>query len=180
MSNEVILSYAHALVELSLTKKDKEEMLEASIKLKNILKNNLEIIKIYSFSGISTNETKNLIDKTFKNKLPTHLLNAIKLLKDKSQIQYLIPILDALNEILSKHLNIKIGIIYTTKKITSLQIKKIEEKLSKKLNKQIYLNQIIDNFLIGGFKIILDEKIWDYSIRNKVSDLFQEIIKTKI
>ena len=74
------------------------------------------------------------------------------------------------------YLHIKEGIIYSTEILSHEQIKKVEDKLSKIINAKVELTNQIDEKLIGGIKVIVDEKVFDGSIKNKLEKLKSTLI----
>ena len=76
-------------------------------------------------------------------------------------------------------LNIKRGIIYSTIKLTSSQLKGMERKISKMLNANVTLRNIIDENLLGGFKIQVEDYILDDSMKNRLEKLKETITLKK-
>ena len=76
-------------------------------------------------------------------------------------------------------LNIKRGIVYSTIKLTSSQLKGMERKISKMLNANVTLRNIIDENLLGGFKIQVEDYILDDSMKTRLSKLKETITLKK-
>jgi len=67
-------------------------------------------------------------------------------------------------EMANKELNIKHGTIYTTTKLTAAEIAKFEKKLSNRLKTEVHLVNQIDENLIAGIKIKVEDYIFENSI----------------
>ena len=76
-------------------------------------------------------------------------------------------------------LNIKRGIVYTTIKLTSKQLTAIEKKVSKLLNANVTLTNIIDKSILGGLKVQVEDYILDDSIKNHLLQLKETITLKK-
>ena len=63
------------------------------------------------------------------------------------------------------------GYIYSTKALSKNEINRIEKAISSRLNKEIYLIPKIDENLIGGFKVVINDYVFDASIKNKLEGL---------
>ena len=55
-------------------------------------------------------------------------------------------------------------------------LKDIAGAVSKKENKSIVLRQIVDQNLIGGIRVQINDRVYDDSIKNKVEKLRNELL----
>ena len=94
----------------------------------------------------------------------------------KNNFKYFKDILNKLNKYLQDILKIEQGIIYSTEKLTSVKIKKIEEKVSKELDKKITLKNLIDKELIGGFKIVVGSIVIEDSVKSELKAMKDSLI----
>jgi len=49
--------------------------------------------------------------------------------------------------------------------------------MSKKLDTNVYLKNIIDKEIIGGIKVVVEDDVWDYTIASQIRDLAMKIIE---
>ena len=56
-------------------------------------------------------------------------------------------------------------------------ISKIEKVIDNKLKKEVYLIPKIDQRLIGGFKVVINDYVFDASIKNKVDGLRSSLLE---
>ena len=56
-------------------------------------------------------------------------------------------------------------------------ISKIEKVIANKLKKEVYLIPKIDQRLIGGFKVVINDYVFDASIKNKVDGLRSSLLE---
>ena len=54
---------------------------------------------------------------------------------------------------------------------------KVEKVIEAKLGSQVELENVIDERLIGGVKVIVEDKIFDGSVKNKVERLKESLIR---
>ncbi|MCD8090706.1 MAG: ATP synthase F1 subunit delta, partial [Clostridiales bacterium] len=57
---------------------------------------------------------------------------------------------------------------------------KIKKKLSKNLNKEIVIKEIVDESLIGGLKISVDGHVIDGTIKKQIGDLNKMLIENRL
>jgi F-type H+-transporting ATPase subunit delta len=76
-------------------------------------------------------------------------------------------------------LNIKRGVVYSTIALSASQILAMEKKVSKIINANVTLTNKLDQSIIGGFKIQVEDYILDDSIKNQLYKLKESIILKK-
>lgn len=166
--------YASALFNLGKEENILDDFYNEIKVLLDILKDK-EIKEFIENKFINNNEKKNILDKHL-NKVNKYLVNFINIIIDDNKDEYLIDILDEFNELYYKEKNISKGIIYGLE-IDEDKIKKLEEVFTKKLNKKVILYFKQDVSLIGGFKVIVDNKLYDNSYKTKLNNLKKELLK---
>lgn len=101
-------------------------------------------------------EAKNLINILIKN-------HRLQILPEIARQFYI------LKNLQENIINVK---IISAFKLSSTQLQKLDIKLSKKFNLKLNLIVEIDNTLIGGIRIIIDDQVFDTSIRTKLQQLY--------
>lgn len=155
---------------------NKVEIYKDEIKNINILlKENEDLIHLFSSYFINQYEKEKCIDKIF-GEFQIYTQNFLKLIIKNNRINKFNFIAKEFNKLCNDYLNIKEGIIYSTEALSKEQIKKVEDKLSEVINTKVELTNQIDEKLIGGIKVIVDEKVFDGSIKNKLEKLKSTLI----
>ena len=72
---------------------------------------------------------------------------------------------------LNEELNIDDGFLYSTEKLSSNQIERIEEAIGKRLGHKVELKNIIDERLIGGVRVVIHDHVFDGSLNYKIETL---------
>ena len=167
--------YASALFSIAVEEgKIKDYRDEIKMLRKVIIENN-DLLHLLSSCFISNEEKENIIDKVFVNQ-NINVVNFIKVINSNKRINYIIKIFDEFIKTCNEKLNVKEGIIYSTTELTESQITKLEKALSQRLNSQVELTNSIDERLIGGVKIVIEDKVFDGSVKNKLEKLKQSLI----
>lgn len=167
--------YANALFSIAL-EENKVELYRNEVKvLKNIILENDEILHLLSSCFLQKEEKEKVIDDVFK-KQTIHIINFIKVIVNNKRTNCLIKIFDEFIKTCNENLNVKEGIIYSTAKLDAKQVKEIEKALENRLGSQVELINLIDERLIGGVKVVIEDKIFDGSIKNKLEKLKSSLI----
>ncbi len=141
-----------------------------------ILKTNPELEQFLNSPFLEEKEKNQSLDKLFSDVLLPEVLMFLKLLVSKRLIQSFQQIKTKFDSLALEDENILQGTIYTPFRLDDQQISKIQLAFAKKLNKNVIFNQIIDKEIIAGLRIILDSKLYEYSIDSKLNQVKEKLI----
>ena len=105
-----------------------------------------------------------------------NIINFLKVIVNNKRTNYLIKIFDEFIKTCNENLNVKEGIVYSITKLDKKQVEKIEKALKVRLNCEVELVNLIDERLLGGVKVVIEDKIFDGSIKNKLEKLKSSLI----
>lgn len=167
--------YANGLFSLAL-EENKVDLYRKKIKMiKNVFEENEDFLHLLSSCFISNKDKDEIIDKVFKSE-EEYIRNFLKIIFLNKRGNCLIKILNEFIKTCNENLNIKDGIVYSVNKLSNKQIERIQESLSTRLNCQVELTNSIDEKLLGGVKVTIEDKIFDGSIKNKLEKLKESLI----
>lgn len=165
---------------LSFTKENKNEDIKKnyllSLDLKKIFYKNNNDYFFYILKLKKKEESKKIIETIFKNILDQKWINLFFIMIDDNVINYFLDVLKKIVLYFEEHLNIKHGQIYSVIKLSEIQIKKIESKITKKLNQEVKLFNYLDKNIIGGICVRVEDYIWDNSIKTKLKNLKKDLL----
>ena len=172
----LVSSYTKALIVLSKEENIKEEfssnvndfliLLETNQEFKKFIRNN-----IYTFD-----EKLEVID-ILKEDFQEYFLNFIKvIIKNKDQ-KSLVAILEKYKIEKEKEQNIVRGTITTSYEISEKQKEALEIKFSKMFDKNIFLTTKIDKTLISGIRVQIQDKIFNYSVKEELNQIKERLIQ---
>ena len=130
---------------------------------------------IVNNAKISNQQRLNLLLVTIKENI-SYMKEFLLLLIKNQRIPVLGEIYLLFDEKLKQHNNTIDGTIVSAFEISSKQHLEIEQSLSNRLKKRVNLKVEINTDLIGGIKIIINDKIIDYSIHSSLNMLATSII----
>ncbi len=170
----IALEYAKALFELSQPEEAERVYNELGL-LCDAFEENPDAIKVLKAPNISTKEKKKFISN-ISNDMCDVLKRFLLVLIDNDRYEYILKIKDKYHELLSNKIEIVDIDVISHEKLDNDQIKKITAALKKKYaGKEIVINNIVDNNLLGGYKIIANGKCIDLSIKGKFSNLKKQL-----
>ena len=177
--DSVASRYAIALLSIAKEEHKVKEYVDEVSNIVEIIKQNPDLIYLLKDYGLSNDEKKETLSLCFENKIQEYILNLFYVIIDNKRGKYLLDVCNEFVRIGLNELNIKKGVVYTTIKLTSKQIKEMEKKVSTILSCNVTLQNQIDSSLIGGFKIQVEDYILDDSMKNRLEKLKETITLKK-
>ena len=170
--DELSLNYANALFSL-VSVKERKEYGEALSAIRMDLKSNPDFARLVCSRSIDRVEKEGVLTKVYGEKyrdLP-HLLPFLKTINAHHRFPSFAAIVAAYRYLLNDSLGVKEGIAFSAEKLSDAELKKITEALEKKLGCEVYLTNSVDHTLLGGVKVAIDDKVFDGTLKNKLSEL---------
>ena len=168
MINEVSLQYAKSLYDLS---KDLDQDLNDLEVLKSCIGNSNELVKVLMHPSISKEEKKELFKNLLSGKVEDYFLYFIYVLVDNERILELENIYDTFKMLVDEKKNI-LNCEVVSKYPLDKNIKEdLIKYLSQKYQKEIKLKETINDELIGGIKVIVQNEVIDYTIDSTLTNL---------
>lgn len=166
-----ISKYASALVSIAKDEKKCQEYKENALNLLDLFLEKPEIQKYLDSYFVKEEDKNSLIDKICVSFELKNFTNFIKLITKKHLIYLYKDIVKKIVKLLNEELNIDEGYVYSTEELSKLQIDKISDAVSKKLNHRVELKNVIDERLIGGVRVVINDHVYDGSIKFKLETL---------
>lgn len=167
--------YAGALLSIAI-EENKIEVYRNKIKVwKNLIMENQDLIHLFSSYFISKEEKEQIIDQLFLDE-EENIKNFIKVIVQNKRANSILKIFDEFISECNEKLEISEGIVYSVEKLSKEELDALEKNLSIRLNSKVELVNLIDERLIGGLKVVVKDKIFDGSIKNKLEKLKESLM----
>ena len=173
---EITSRYAEALFSLKRDSNTLEESQKEVKELKKILEENPGFITLLASYNKTLDEKIEIIDKTLKG-VDEEIKTLIKIICQNHRAMYLIEIFDGFNSLVNEYRGVKEGLVYSTEKLSEKQLSSLNKKISEVEKMPTELRNIIDPSLIGGVKIVINDHIYDGSIKHHIEDMRTSLLK---
>lgn len=167
--------YAEALFQLSEEENITKEIYNELHDVVKVIKNNKELDNVLKSPLVAKNEKTQLIEALFNNKINNNLKNFLKILVEKGRISSLKSIELTFKELLNDKHNIIEGTVISAIALTEKQVKELEEKLSKKYNKNVTLENEVDQSILGGVLVRLGNTQIDGSVKTRLNNIKDQL-----
>ncbi len=176
MDKTLFSHYAIALLDLAIVKDVVDSTKDEIVSLRDLFKNHKEFIKVLSLKNHSKNEFYLMIDRIFSS-YSQNVRAYLKVIIKNNLSFYLYDILNSTVYYFEDFLKIEEGFIYFSKVTSQPQIDLIIQSIERKIGKRVKLNVEIDPKLLGGFKVVLRNHVFDASLIRRLNKIKEEIMK---
>ena len=167
--------YAEALFQLSEEENISKEIYCELHDVVQLVKENKDLDNVFKSPLVAKNEKIDLIEALFNGKINNNLKNFLKILVEKGRISSLKSIELTFKELLNNKNNIIEGTVISAVALTEKQVKELEEKLSKKYNKNVTLENKVDKTILGGVVIRLGNTQIDGSVKTRLDNIKDQL-----
>lgn len=166
--SQLAKTYADSLFEAD---ENREKILSDLMTISDVISNSNEFDNAMLNPAISLNIKFDIIDEIFKKELSPKVLNFIKIIVEKNRFNEFGQIVSAYKDLLDSANNTQNVEIISAIELSDSKKQNILEKLSAKLSKNIKPDWIIDESIIAGLVIKMDDNVIDSSVKNKLEKL---------
>jgi F-type H+-transporting ATPase subunit delta len=169
--------YAQALFDLALENNVLERTAKDMILLSTVVKENRELKLLLANPVLDSHKKINILRSIFEGKVEELSLRFFLLITRKGREKYIPFIAEAFSEIYKEHQNI-VEVSFSTAYQTDEEVKNSVLKLLTKItDKNIDLTEVIDDDLIGGYLINMEDYQYDASVKSQLKRLRKEFSK---
>ncbi|MDP3017153.1 MAG: ATP synthase F1 subunit delta [Deltaproteobacteria bacterium] len=177
-SDPVVRGYAEALFQVARAEEALDRVEEELTRLKNGLESNAEVKEFLSNLQISPEGKKSALFQIFGEKISTLTLNWINLVIDQGRQRRLPNIIEAFFTLAQESREKVTAEVVTSVPLSEDLVQRLEKELSRASKKQVFLKPMVDESILGGVIVKIENKIIDGSVKHRLEEMKQEMVKT--
>lgn len=163
--------YAEALMELSCNTLSYDKIYEDLNFVLNTISQNQDLADFLNSPPVSKADKKDVLDKIFKGKIEEPVLSFLFLLNENSRLGILRDIFSAFKNFVDEEKNILNADIISAVELNEVQKQNLVSKLQNKTGKAINPEYKLDNTIMAGFIIKINDTVIDLSLKNRIENL---------
>lgn len=174
--NELASRYALALFSL---KRDEDKLLETQKEVKELhrlIKEDEEFMSILASHSLSIEDRLEIVENVFAS-IDEEIKNFIKIIVENNRAKYLLDIFDEFNSLVNEYRGVKEGLAYSAMPLSDKEIDHISKSISEIEKMPVELKNKVDPSLIGGIKVVINDHVYDGSIKHQIEDMKQTLLK---
>ncbi len=173
---EIASRYAQALFSL---KKDSKSLESTQVEIKElikVLKQNPDFLVLLNSSYKTFEEKEEMIDKVFKS-VDEDIVTLMKIVTKNHRASYLLEVFIEFNSLVNEYRGVIEGLVYSTEPLSEEELAKLNAAISEVETRPTELKNIIDPSLLGGVKVVINDHIYDGSIKHHLENMKITLLK---
>ena len=175
MINVIADRYAQALFEVGEETQTTNELYQELSELVVILNENKDLYNFLKSPLIGREDKKNVMKNIFENQLSDNMNNFLKIVIDKDRMSAIENIKESYKNLLNDKNNILEGTVVTAVSLSEQEIKDLEKNLSIKYNKNVTLNNVVDETILGGVLVKLGNEEIDGTVKTRLAKIKNQL-----
>ncbi|MGL4605996.1 MAG: F0F1 ATP synthase subunit delta [Eubacteriaceae bacterium] len=163
--------YAQALFNTAVEKNFVDQINEEFSTVIELFNNEEGFMELMLTPSMNISEKKEILGRVFGDSLNQYLKNFLNILLDKNRFEYVTEIKDTFEQLVLPYKNTVEATVLTVVPLDETQRVALEEKLAKRFNKKVVLDNRIDKTIIGGAVVFVGDQVIDGSIKNQLSQM---------
>ncbi|WP_127942670.1 F0F1 ATP synthase subunit delta [Mycoplasma sp. ATU-Cv-703] len=175
MDSTQSIGYALALFQLAQKARKTALLKKQAAELAEVFRTYPTLASALDSYQLSTRQKTQFIEKALTRKFDRWLINLMLILAERKNAYLASKILSHFGELASQALGVQSGVLYSSEKLTPQQITRISTKISRQMKKPVELVNKIDQELIGGVKVVIEDQAIDDSINARLEALRERL-----
>jgi F-type H+-transporting ATPase subunit delta len=169
-------TYAKPLLQLATEQNQAAEIGQDLAQLVEVVRQNKTFGLYLSDPAISHDERNATLKRVFGGKISPLLLNFLGVLNHRNKLRNLARIAKAYEQLLEDQLgNIEVDVT-TALKLSSDQVEVVRQRVSAVLGKNAIVHQFVDDSILGGLVVRVQDKLIDASVRYQLQAMKQQLL----
>lgn len=168
--------YASSLFDVGLELGKIEEFYGELGFINDIFMSEEKLFQIFTHPRISKDEKKSLVNEILLDRISKEVLNFLYIIIDKRREENLFEIIEEYRNIYDEHKGIVDVVAVTAVTMDNKSISRLQVVLENKLNKKVRLINELDNSIIGGVLLKMNNKLIDATLVSQLKSM-EAIIK---
>ena len=175
-TSPLAIAYAAALLDLANESKETDKIAQEFAALRQVLTDNRSFGLYLADPAISQVERNEKLKQIFAAQLSPLMMNFLGVLNQKNRLSSLLEIADAYDDLLSAQQG-KIEVDVTVaQKLTPEQLEEVRQRVSTALKKDAVVHQFVDDSIIGGLMLRVQDKLIDASVKSQLAAMKHQLL----
>ncbi|MDW8263438.1 MAG: ATP synthase F1 subunit delta [Phycisphaerales bacterium] len=173
------VAYARALLELANSKGQAEQIGAELNDIRQILLENKAFAAYLRDPAVGNDQRTAAIKRIFGGRVNGLILNTLGVMASKGRIGELGAMCDAYDDLLDQQLG-KVEVDVTVaRRLTPEELEHVRQRVSEALGRQAVIHQYVDESIIGGIIIRVQDQLIDGSVRKQLETLKKRMLASR-
>jgi F-type H+-transporting ATPase subunit delta len=172
--------YAKAFFSLAKEKGLTEELQKDAILVSSVCNSISDFRVLIESPVISTSGKVKAIQSIFQGKVNPYSMNFLVLITENRREKFIPGIFRDLEELYRKSQGIRSAVLTTAQPMEEALVEQIRKSLESEFGGKVELSQMIDEQIIGGFVLRVDDTQYDASIAAQLKKIKEKLLQTEL
>jgi F-type H+-transporting ATPase subunit delta len=172
-------AYARSLLELANEKNQAREIGQELEELAGIIDANPLFATFLSNPAIGETERGALVEKVFSGRVSALVMNFMLVANRKGRLGQLRQIASTYSELLDQQSGIVEVDVYAAQKLSDEELGQVRQKVGGALKREVVLHQYVDESIIGGLVLRLEDQLLDASVRAHLKAIRRQLLAAR-
>ncbi|MGE5612370.1 MAG: ATP synthase F1 subunit delta [Bacillota bacterium] len=169
-------AYARAILDLANERQQAEPIADEFRTLKDLLQSNPSFALFLRDPAISVEERQKVLDRIFRGKISPLLMNALAVMNDKGRLGLLASIAAEYQAMLDQQQGkIQVKAI-VAREMEPEMLQEVTRRISDALHKKATVRQSVDESIIGGMILQVEDRLIDASVRTQLQTMRNQML----
>ena len=168
---DAVKEYAEALFAIALEKNELSSFAQNLETVADEIQKEPMYLDFLSSPAVPLTQRISSLEEAFSAVLCDEVMSFMILLTKNGRIKDLMGCIDEFFALKSAKDNVSQAIVYYAMPLSDTQKQKLKEKLENMTSKKIDMTFLEDKSLLGGIKVVLDDKVLDGSVKHHLEDI---------
>jgi F-type H+-transporting ATPase subunit delta len=169
-------AYARAILDLANERQQAEAIADELHQLKSLMESNPTFGLFLRDPAISKDERQKVLDRMFRGQVSPLLMNALSVMSEKGRLGLLTNVADEYQAMLDQQLG-KIKVTATVARAMEPELlQEVTQRISSALQKKATVRQSVDESIIGGMILQVEDRLIDASVRTQLQTMRKQML----
>jgi F-type H+-transporting ATPase subunit delta len=178
-SSLTAVTYAKSLLELATEQKRAEETGQELLAIRQILENNAEFGAYLRDPGISRQVKVATIGRIFGGRASDLVLKFLGVLGEHDRLRLLIEIENAYADLYEEQVGDVEVDVTSVSALSTEQVENVRQRVSAALGKNAVVHQYVDESILGGLVLRVQDKLIDASVRYQLKAIHDRLLSRR-
>jgi F-type H+-transporting ATPase subunit delta len=178
-SSPTAVAYAQSLLELATEQGQAEQVGQELRGIRQLIDENPVFGEFLRDPGIAESERSAMLEKLFQGRTSPLLWNFLRVLNNKGRLGLLRTLDDTYDELLAERQGrVEVDVI-VAQRLTDEQLEEVRRRVGEALGKQAVVHQYVDESIIGGLILRVQDRLIDASVRQQLRAMREQLLAAR-
>ena len=178
-SNPTAVAYARSILELANERDQAGDIGRDLAGIREITERNPSFAAFLADPGVGPAERTAVLEKLFRGRVNPLVMNLLLVLNARGRARLLAPVAEAFANLLDKQLGIVEVDVTVARKLDDDQLNTVRQRVSQALGKNAMVRQHVNEDIIGGLVIRVEDRLIDASVKSQLEAMRQRMLSAR-